>query len=333
MDQFDMKLLSVLQARVPLVREPFAQIARELGCGEKDVLAAVASLRSEGAIREISGVFDAAAMGYSKSLVAFRLPADSLDAAGDIVSGHPGVSHCYGRTGRYNLWFTLAVSPGSSLGLAATAALLAEKCRCEAHLLLPSTKQYKLHVHLPGGENETPLPAGGGRVARAPQPSAEQVAAVRALQTDLPSRSDPFASLAEDPDMLLVHAADFMSAGWLRRYAASVAHRKAGLEANVMVAWEVAAEKADAAGAACSELQAVSHCYLRPAGKDWPYTLYTMIHGRNERECTAAIEKIAAATGIRNRAELATLKEYKKRRVRLFDASEREWEKRNAKNA
>ncbi len=212
-----------------------------------------------------------------------------------------------------------------------------EKCRCESHLLLPSIKQYKLRVELPGCGGQTAPPqtdtCGRQTVRKAkPRLSAEQLSAIRALQADLPVRSDPFAAMAKEPDMLLVHAADFLSVGWLRRYAASVAHRKAGLESNVMVAWEIASEKADAAGAICSQLPAVSHCYLRPAGEDWPYTLYTMIHGRDEQQCRATIDRIAAATGIENRAELATLREYQKRRVRLFDPAERQWEEKHGRN-
>lgn len=342
MDQFDIQLLGVLQARVPLVREPFAHIADELDRSEKDVLAAIASLRNRGVIREISGIFDAAALGYSKALVAFRMPADKLDAAGSIASRHPGISHCYGRSGSYNLWFTLAVSPSSKLGLAATAQLLAEKCLAESHLLLPSVKQYKLRMQLFDSEDETTFQKPvdetrqnqGESTRQVPSPSTGQLRAIRALQIDLPNSSDPFASLGEsaemDPDMLLVHAADFISAGWLRRYSAAVAHKKVGFESNVMVAWEVSPDSADVAGCKCAQLAAVSHCYLRPAGPDWPYTLYTMIHGHDEQKCKTTIDKIAAAASLTNRTQLQTLKEYKKQRIRLFDTSECEWENQNA---
>jgi DNA-binding Lrp family transcriptional regulator len=311
------RLLAAVQRRVPLVREPFQLLAADLGAGEDDVLARLAELRSpRGVIREISGIFDAAALGYRQALVAMAVPGGSIDAAGRTAAGHPGVSHCYGREGRYNLWLTLAVSPSSALGLEATAERLAGLCGAEAWLLLPAVKRYKLAVRFPmtGEQAATPPtapleaapeeavePPAAGRPGRrtAPCLSDPQRRAIRALQTDLPTRADPFAPLAAEAglaaDDLLVHAADFLAAGWMRRYAAVLRHRAAGAAANVLVAWCVRGEHADAAGAAAARLPAVSHCFLRPARPGWPYTLYTMVHGRSREDCRRTVEALSAA--------------------------------------
>ena len=156
------------------------------------------------------------------------------------------------------------------------------------------------------------------------------VAAIRALQIDLPIRSDPFAPLAQRAEMsadeLLVEAADFLAAGWMRRYAAVLHHRAAGAMANVMVVWKVEPARADVAGAACAQVQAVSHCYIRPTFDDWPYALYTMIHGRSPQDCRITIQEIAATASLREHLELWTEKEYKKQRVRLFGEAEQAWE-------
>lgn len=127
-------------------------------------------------------------------------------------------------------------------------------------------------------------------------------------------------------DDLLDHAADFLDAGLLRRYSAVLYHRKAGALANVMVVWRVPEDQADAAGAACAAEQAVSHCYLRPTFPDWPWGLYTMVHGTSRDDCLAAVDRLAAATGLAEHRTLWTTKEYKKRRVKLFDPAEAEWE-------
>ena len=145
--QFDRRLLEVVQHGVPLVREPFAQIAGLLNCSQQMLLDRIKALRGkEGVIREIAGIFDAAALGYAQALVAFRVAGEKLNQAGTLVSAHPGVSHCYARTGDYNLWFTLAVSPRSELGLDRTAEILAERCGPADHLVLPMLKRYKLDV-------------------------------------------------------------------------------------------------------------------------------------------------------------------------------------------
>jgi len=148
-DEFDSRLLDRIQLGVPLVREPFAQLARELGCDEPRVMAHLSRLGGpEGIVREISGIFDAASLGYRLSLVAFELANERLDTAGEIVAAHPGVSHCYARSGRYNLWFTLAVSPVSKLGLEGTVGILADRCRARRRLILPALRRYKLNVFL-----------------------------------------------------------------------------------------------------------------------------------------------------------------------------------------
>ena len=117
-DPLDRRLLEVIQERIPLVREPFAQIASQLGCSEELLLDRLTALSGEaGIIREISGIFDASAFGYTQALIAFRVAEEDLDAAGAVAAAHPGVSHCYARTGTYNLWLTLAVSRRSELGL------------------------------------------------------------------------------------------------------------------------------------------------------------------------------------------------------------------------
>jgi len=292
---------------------------------------------ADGVIREISGLFDSARLGYSQALVAFAVGPSEIDRSGSEAASHPGVSHCYAREADFNLWFTLAVSPESRLGLEGTVDLLAGRCRAKRRLILPSLRRYKLQAYFGPASQAAARHAARSReapgAATALEPSLTdgQRRAVRALQTDLPNRSDPFAELARgagvEPDMLLVQAADFQASGLLRRYAAVLRHTRMGAAANVLVAWCVGEAAADAAGAACGELPAVSHCYLRPATEDWPYNLYTMIHGPSRQDCQMTIDEIAARTGLSRHARLWTVKEYKKRRVRLFTDEEAKWER------
>ncbi len=158
----------------------------------------------------------------------------------------------------------------------------------------------------------------------------EQVRAIHALQRNLPLQADPFTPIANaqrlSADDLLIHAADFLAAGHMRRYAAVLRHRVAGAGANVLVAWRVEEGQADPMGSRSAAVRAVSHCYLRQAAPKWPYNLYTMIHGRDERECRRSIEEIKAATSLQQYAELWTTAEYRKERVKLFTPDEGAWE-------
>lgn len=329
-DDIDRRLLRIIQRRVPLVREPFDQIAAELGCKPGAVIDHIKALRAPGGvIREISGIFDSAALGYDQALVALCVPGPNIDLAAQPAAAHPGVSHCYGRDHRWNLWFTLAVSPRSTLGLAATAQRLARLCGAGMHMLLPSLKRYKLEVRF-GDDEDIPPPAFPGE-ARAGAPDEAQRRAIRTLQIDLPARGDPFSAIAAEagvaPDDLLVRGADFLAAGWMRRYAAVLHHRAAGAKANVMVAWRVPPGRADAAGTACARVRQVSHCYLRPTTEQWEYGLYTMIHGASAAECERTVESIRVLANLDECEMLWTRSEYRKQRVRLFTDAEEEWEK------
>ncbi|MBS3735314.1 MAG: hypothetical protein KGY99_10395 [Phycisphaerae bacterium] len=330
MDRDEAQLLSMLEGGVPLVREPYAQLAAALACDEPALRQRLAALRGpDGVIREVSGIFDAAALGYARTLVALAVPAGRADSAGRLVAAHPGVSHAYLRSGAVNLWFTLAISPDSRLGLDATAAALARACGATRVLLLPAERRYKLHVRFASGTApNTPRPE--SPPADPPPLTDAQRRAVRALQCDLPTRADPFAPLAAaeglDADMLLVHAADLLTAGRMRRYAATLRHRRAGATANVLVAWHVPTDRADAAGAALAEVDAVSHCIRRRPADDWPCTLYTMVHGRDADACRRAVAAAGERIGEPRRVELWTRREYAKRRVRFFTDAEAAWE-------
>jgi DNA-binding Lrp family transcriptional regulator len=336
----DAPLLRAVQEHVPLAARPYGRIARQLGCDEELVLARLRRLRGpNGTIREISGVFDAVRLGYAQALVALAVDRESLPAAGRRAARHPGVSHCYARRSDAcspNLWFTLAVSSRSTLGLARTSRILADQCAADRRLLLPARTKYKLHVRFGDeGAGERGAPTSRGATAPTlPAPTDRQLRAIRALQADLPDRTHPFALLAESvalaTDDLLATGREFLARGWMRRYAAAVRHRAVGAEANVMVAWKVPPSRIDAAGQTCARQRAVSHCYARRTAEGWPYNLYTMIHGRSEEQCKAVVASLAAAMRPSAFVELWTQTEFKKRRIRLFDPAEAAWEKAHA---
>lgn len=336
-DPHNPALLARLQQGVPLRRDAPAIIAGEIGLSVESVVSRLRRWQSEGVLREISALFDAAAMGYRTALIAQQLTPARLDIAAEAAASHPGVSHCYIRRGRYNLWFTLAVSPDSSLGLEGTAQRLAARAGDAPTLVLPALKRYKLRFQLPAAGN---APSAGATPPSQPTPSAdepqprvpsqEERAMIRLLQQPLPLRRHPFDALAEDAGIevgeLLAAARRLVEIGWLRRISASVRHVRAGAAVNVLAAWEVQDERIDQLGASASSESAVSHCYHRPASADWPYTLYTMVHGANRQEVRAVLSRIRRQPGVLDGVELPTLREVKKQRIRWFTDAEARWE-------
>jgi DNA-binding Lrp family transcriptional regulator len=116
----------------------------------------------------------------------------------------------------------------------------------------------------------------------------------------------------------------------LRRVAAILFHRRAGFSANGMGVWKVPDERVMELGMRMSAFRGISHCYQRPTYADWPYSVFTMAHGRSKDECDAILDSIAADTGIEERATLYSSTEFKKIRLLYFTQDYRDWEREHA---
>ena len=142
-DQRDRELLGVLQGEIPLVSTPFAVLGQLIDMSEKEVIKRTERLKRDGIVKQIAAQFDTRSVGYRSCLVAARVRPEHIDEAANVVSAHPGVSQNYKRNNDFNLWFTIAVSPSSKLGLEKTVDILGEEAECETIRLLPTLKLYK----------------------------------------------------------------------------------------------------------------------------------------------------------------------------------------------
>jgi hypothetical protein len=63
-----------------------------------------------------------------------------------------------------------------------------------------------------------------------------------------------------------------------------------------MVVWDVPDDALDDRGVAVGRLPYVTLCYHRPRRPDqnWPYNLFTMVHGREQAAVDAVIDELAA---------------------------------------
>jgi len=327
-DQRDRELLGALQSEIPLVSTPFALIGQAIDMSEKEVLKRIERLKRDGLLRQLAAQFDARALGYRSCLVAARVDPERIDDAAATVNAHPGVTQNYRRNNDFNLWFTIAVSPTSHLGLEKTIEILGDEAGCDTVRALPTLKQFK-------GSNDADESHGGADFA--PLTPAE-IESVRLLQRDLPLQPRPFEAMARTngvaADELLAAAKSLLKRGYIRRYSAVVATRKTGFGASAMGVWAVPAANVEEVGAKMSQNKAVSHCYLRPVYDDWPYNLYTIVHGRSVDECESIINDIAIDTGVDEKQALYPTREYKKARINLFSTEAEEWEMaRGAKTA
>lgn len=338
-DSFDASLLGFLQEGLPFVPRPFQEIGQRCALGEEDVIARVRALKEREVIRQISAVFDTRSLGYASSLVAARIAPEDLDAAVEVVNSHPGVSHNYLRNHEFNLWYTVAVPPTSGLGLEGTVDLLHRLAGAEATRLLPTLTLFKIGVRFDvGGKaapvaKSTPVYTEKSRIDAGPL-SEQEIEFVRLMQRDLDLVPEPFVAVADAlglpfEEAAAIHA-KFLATGRMRRFAALLHHRKAGFAANAMGVWAGPADDPEALqtiGETMAGFSAVSHCYQRPSYPDWPYNLFTMVHGKSKDECEETLAAISEATGITERHALYSSKEFKKVRVHYFTDEEANWER------
>ncbi|RUM68965.1 MAG: Lrp/AsnC family transcriptional regulator [Sulfurospirillum sp.] len=324
------ELLSIIQKNFPLTKHPYAEIAAQMGISEEEVLAALRKEKENSIIRQISPIFDTKRLGYSSSLVAFMMDEDKIDDAVALINSHPGISHNYERDHDFNIWFTLAVPPDSKLGLEKTVELLAQKTGAKDAIILPTLKMFKIAVKL----NTTGKDAKKEKVAKRRYKEIELTPfhqeVIRHTQYDLPVTEDPFAEVVEKlgitHERLFDTLHELQEAGVMRRFAAILNHRKAGFNANAMVVWDVDPDKGEEIGKKAAEFSAVSHCYLRPKYENWPYNLFTMVHGKTTEETNAIIASIADEIEHKQKRPLYSTREFKKVRIKYYTPEFSAWE-------
>ncbi len=149
-------------------------------------------------------------------------------------------------------------------------------------------------------------------------------AVLRIVQKDIPDSLTPFADIAAGvgctEEEVLGLLARLKEAGAIRRFGASIKHQRTGWTANAMVAWKADEAQADAAGAFAAAHSRISHCYYRPSPyPDWPYTFYTMVHGKSAEDCLAVVEEIRRSTPLESYEILNSIRELKKISMTYFN--------------
>jgi len=161
------------------------------------------------------------------------------------------------------------------------------------------------------------------------------IAVIRALQGPMEVTDRPYDEAAGEVGMstgeFLEHLRGMVDRKLLRRVAAILYHRRAGFSANGMGVWRVDEERIPEVGSRMAAVRGVSHCYKRPTYQDWPYSVFTMAHGRSKEECDAILDAIAAQfPEIEDRATLYSSTEFKKIRLLYFTSDFRDWEREHA---
>lgn len=136
------------------------------------------------------------------------------------------------------------------------------------------------------------------------------------LQEGLPKSRSPYENMAQqigiDTEQLLKVLEDWKQQGKIRRIGAIVNHFKMGIGGGAMVVWQVETERIMQVGEIMANFEEVSHAYERPVSEQWPYSLYTMIHGKTPEDVQETVQRMSQACGVSKYRILVTEKELKK---------------------
>ena len=312
------KLCSRLQQGLPLVAQPFAQVAEELGGDEDEVLQSTRDLLAAGIIRRISVQVNHRALGNASTLVTAHVPTEQLPEVTAAVNRLAGVSHNYLRNHHFNLWFTLQGKTPEQIDVT----LIDLRTRFDADFhSLPVTHIFKLDVRF-DLENADAVLVQDIEPAPSLEPVAisdEQKRVLAHLESPLEVTSRPFDAVRPgdiDEQRFLALLNELIDLGVIRRIGAVLNHHELGFNANVMFAAQVASERVVEAGQRLARFGTVSHCYERRTFEGWPYNLFAMMHGRSMAQIQRTIDKFTASGDILSFELLPTQAELKKLPVR-----------------
>lgn len=132
-----------------------------------------------------------------------------------------------------------------------------------------------------------------------------QRALIALIQCGLPLVAEPYAEIARQVGMtereVLRQIRMLLEQGVIKRLGVVVRHHELGYAANAMVVWDVADDRVREFGRRLGGLPYVRLCYRRPRRlPQWPYNLFTMIHGQNRERVLAHIDAMIIDAGMQD---------------------------------
>lgn len=153
--------------------------------------------------------------------------------------------------------------------------------------------------------------------------SISDIKIIRVISQDIPLVKEPFGNMALQlgikEDFFLERIKLYKKNGLLRKFCASLNHKKIGFTYNAMVVWNIQDALITKAGKAMATFAAVSHCYQRDKASDWNYNLYSMVHAKTKRGCLDVINEISKKINCTDYRILLSSQEFKKSAPKYFE--------------
>jgi len=305
LEEADAALIDGFQSGFPVERRPFRAVAEALGTTETDALERVQRLREAGVFRRFGAVLNPPVIG-SSTLAAVRAPEERFEEVVEVINGYQQVNHNYRRDHEWNVWFV--VTAASREKRDSILAEIEERTGCEV-LVLPMLTDYYIDLEFPVVNGDRfARESAAGTTAEATRISEDAAADLTALdrrllleiQDGFPLSLTPYEDVADavdaDVEDVLAAVEGLLAAGCIKRVGCVVNHLVTGFDANCMVVWDVPDDRLDEYGEAVGELPYVTLCYHRPRRpeQEWPYNLFTMVHGREADAVDEKVDELAA---------------------------------------
>jgi len=115
------------------------------------------------------------------------------------------------------------------------------------------------------------------------------------IQTGLPITPAPYADLGRELGMdegeVISRLKKLNENEVIKRFGVVVRHHELGYRSNAMTVWNIPDDVVSELGTCMGQFDFVTLCYRRPRRlPDWPYNLFTMIHGQDKEDVLANIE-------------------------------------------
>lgn len=145
-DLKDKEIIKFLQGNIPIVSQPYKELADRLGLTEQEIIERIEDMKKTGLVRRLGAVLRHQQAGYKvNAMVVWQVDENRADTAGRIMAGFKQVSHCYLRDVpkgfEYNL-FTMIHSQ-SNENLLAIINEISCQTGLQKYLIIRSIKELK----------------------------------------------------------------------------------------------------------------------------------------------------------------------------------------------
>lgn len=150
---------------------------------------------------------------------------------------------------------------------------------------------------------------------------------ITVIQDGLPLTARPYATIAEQIHQseteVIRRIEKLQNNGTIKRLGVVVKHRALGFKANAMVVWNISDDRVKNLAQKLAAFECITLCYQRPRRlPDWPYNLFTMIHGKDRDSVLKRLNDIVSILELQDipHQPLFSTKQFKQRGGRYLNS-------------